>query len=308
MAATTQLALPTRAASPLALWHLLSLDAPTVAALWTLFLARASGVHLPIAAPAAMALAVWILYAADRILDARILDGRLLDARSNRSATHSSDLEARHYFHHCHRRAFLIGIAFTAALLATLLPRLDPTALRLYLAEGVLLAAWFLILHATPSAHRLPKEIAVGLFFSAAVFIPTIARAPALRPSLVPAAILLAALCSLNCLFIYKWEHTDAKREHPSRSLVTPNAKLAHATTRLALAHLSALTITLAIAAAALALLHTATPRPIPAAIALSTVFLLALDRSCTHLVPTHLRAAADLALLTPLLLLPFTR
>jgi len=304
VAATTQLALPTRAASPLALWHLLSLDAPTVAALWTFFLARASGVHLPLAAPAAMALAVWILYAADRLLDARILD-----ARGNRSRAHSSDLEARHYFHHRHRRPFLTGIALAVALLAALLPCLDPAALRLYLIEGILLAAWFLILHATPSAHRLPKELAVGLFFSAAVFIPAIARAPALRPALIPAAILFAALCSLNCLFIYKWEHNDAKWKPSGRiHSLASSTRPAHATTRLALAHLSALTIVLALAAASLALLHKSTPKPNPAACALSALLLLALDRNRTHLSLTHLRAAADLALLTPLLLLPFTR
>jgi len=298
VAATTQLALPVRAASPLALWHLLSLDAPTVAALWTWFIARANGVRLPFAASAAMALAVWILYAADRLLDARLLDTRSFDP--NRSdARDDSGLEARHLFHHRHRRAFSIGIALAAAALAALLPRLDPAAIRLYLVEGALLVAWFVILHATRNAHRLPKEIAVGLFFSAAVFIPTIARAPALRPSLVPAAVLLAALCSLNCLFIYKWEHTGA-----AHAAIEPRTQPAHATTRLALAHLPALAVIVAIAGSALALFQPAA-RPASAACALSAILLLALDRNRLRLSRTHLRAAADLALLTPLLFLP---
>jgi len=308
VAATTQLALPARAASPLARWHLLSLDAPTVAALWTWFIARCCHVRLPLTAPAAMALAVWILYALDRLLDARLLDARGLDAPHARL---TSGLEARHLFHHRHRRAFAIGIALAAAALACLLPTLDPTAIRLYLIEGALLVAWFLVLHTTPSGHRLPahrlpaqhlpaqhlpKEIVVGLFFSAAVFIPTIAREPGLRPTLLPAAILFAALCSLNCLFIYAWEHEGL------------DASLAHATTRLALARLPALAVAEVIATTALALFKPGAAKPVLAACALAAALLLILHRNRRRLSRNHLRAAADLALLTPLLALPFLR
>jgi len=287
VAATTQIAAQaTRSVSPLALWHLCSLDAPTVAALWTWFIARASHVLLSPAALLAMALAVWILYAADRLLDARHLN----DPRN--------ELEARHLFHHRHRRAFLIGITLAALALAAVLPSLPAPSIHLYLVEGALLIGWFLVLHATPVSHRLPKEIAVGLFFAAAVFIPTVAREPALRPGLLPAAALFAALCGLNCLFIYAWEHetpgTIAKRAHP--------------TTRLALAHLLALTILTAAVGAALALLHLSSSRLIPAACALAALLLLLLDRNRRQFSRTSLRAAADLALLTPILLLPFLR
>jgi hypothetical protein len=278
VATTTQIAVPARTATPIAMWHLLSLDAPTVAALWVWFIARASRIHLPLAAPAAMALAVWMLYAADRLLDA---------ARAP-----AGELEARHLFHHRHRRAFLIGIAAAATVLATLLPQLDPAAIGLYLSEGALLFAWFIILHATRSAHRLPKEIAVGLFFSAATFIPTVAREPSLRGTLLPAAILFAALCSLNCLFIYAWEHD------------IPSDANAHATTRLALSRLPALTITTAIAGAILTLLAPGPAKPIAAACTLTSVLLLALHRGRRNISRINLRAAADLALLTPLLLL----
>lgn len=287
MAATTQLALPARTAGPLALWHLLSLDAPTVAALWTWFIARANHIHLPPAAPAAMAITVWMLYATDRLLDARLLDAHGL------GAAQSDELEARHRFHHRHRRVFVPGIALAALILAALLPRLDPAAIRLYLFEGALLVAWFFVVHATRSARRLPKETAVGLFFSAAVFIPTVAREPGLRRELLPSAILFAALCSLNCLFIYAWEYR-------------PSARPPHATTRLALAHLPAITVAIATAGTALTLLTP--PNPIPAACALAATALLLLDRNRLRLTRTHLRAAADLALLTPILLLPFLR
>jgi hypothetical protein len=315
VASTAQLIAAKTTKNPLALWHLLSLDAPTVAALWTWFIARASHIRLPLASPAAMAIAVWMLYAGDRLLDVRLLDARTHGAPP-RSASLHHELEARHLFHHRHRRAFLYGIAFAATALAALLPHLNAAAIHLYFIEGALLFVWFLILHATHGAHRLPKEITVGLFFAAATFIPTVSRtpvahppfaqtpflpAPALHLALLPAAILFAALCSLNCLFIYAWEHPHAER---------PGAHLAqrpHATTRVALRHLTALSIC-AIIAAALTFFDTAVPKPIPAACALSAVLLLFLDRNRHRLPEVTLRAAADLALLTPVALLPFTR
>jgi hypothetical protein len=287
-----------RIRSPLALWHLLSLDAPTIAALWTWFIARENHIHLPVSSILAMAVAVWMLYAADRLMDARLMDARLLDAANE------EDLEARHYFHHRHRTAFLAGILLASIALAVLLPRLEPAALHLYLILGGLLAGYFILIHATPhaaaptkAAHRLPKEIAVGIFFAAAIFIPTVAGRPDLRAPLLPAAFLFAALCSLNCLFIYAWEH-------PRPNLSRP----AHATTRFALRHLPFLAISIALIAAALVFLaknHQA-PWPIPAACALSSTLLLLLHRRRRNIASITLRAAADLALVTPLLLLPF--
>jgi hypothetical protein len=287
---TTQIAAPTKAESPLALWHLLSLDAPTVAALWVWFIARSSHISLPLAVPAAMAIAVWILYVVDRLLDARGLEtGRAgLD-----------DLEARHAFHYRHRRLFRVGIALAAVGLAVLLPRLDARSMRLYLIEGGLLLVWFAILHATLSAHRLPKEMAVGLFFSAAIFIPTVAREPGLWASLLPAALLVGVLCSLNCLFIYAWEHaSDFHR----------TGRLAHPTTRFAVTHLYALTIAAVVGAFLIAIFGSALAKPAAAAFALSAGGLLALHCIRRRFSRNDLRAAADLALLTPILLLPFLR
>jgi hypothetical protein len=234
-----------------------------------------------------MALAVWILYAADRLLD------------SSRN-TASAQLEARHHFHRRHARAFVAGIAIAALALAAILPQLDHAAIRLYLIEGALLFVWFLILHATKSAHRLPKEIAVGIFFSAAIFIPTIARRPDFRQQLLPSAVLFAALCALNCLFIYKWEH-----EWP---LSPARSQPAHCTTHIAVAHISTLAISLIVVACFLIFSMPPTAKFIAAACALSTVSLLALNHQRLKISRTHIRACADLALLTPIVFLPFLR
>jgi len=272
--------------SLLGLWHLLSLDAPSVAAVWTIAVASAVGLHLPWESAAAMFVAVWVLYAADRLLDARPLPG----------GASPPEIEERHRFHHRHRRAFLTGIAISAFILIALLRRIDPPAMRLYALLATLLAAWFLIIHARPlpgdGAHRLPKELAVGIFFPAAVFIPTVARLPQLRLDLLPIAILLAALCSLNCLFLYAWEH-PGQRSH------------AHWSTRWATQHLVALTWTVAALSLVYCLLSTRLPsRPyvLTSCILASSLLLLLLHHLRSRIHPLHLRALADLVLLTPLI------
>jgi hypothetical protein len=288
VATTVQIATPASTASPLALWHLLSFDAPAVAALWVWFIARSQHLSLPMSSPIAMALAVWILYAADRLLDTRALD--------QPGASKLSEFEARHFFHHRHRRIFLIGISACAVALAGLLPHLDPRSIHLYLIEGAMLFAWFIVLHATHSADRLPKEIAVGLFFSAAVFIPTVAHDPGLRASLLTAAIAFATVCSLNCLFIYCWEHDDIALPGPAP----------HFTTRLAIARLPSLAIGILLAYIAIAVMQPSSSKLIALACMLSLLLMLLLHGQRKRMSRVHLRAAADLALLTPLLLIPF--
>jgi hypothetical protein len=240
-----------------------------------------------------MFLAVWMLYAADRLLDARPLPG----------GQTPPELEERHRFHHRHRRAFLIAIAISACVLVALLRELDPHAMRLYTLLATLLGAWFLIIHARPlpgdGAHRLPKELAVGIFFPAAVFIPTVARLPQLRLDLLPIAILLASTCSLNCLFLYAWEHPGQRPQ-------------AHWSTRWSTDHLVALTWTIAALSLLLILtsplldpsaqLHRGTTW-LTACILASGLLLLLLHHLRNRLDPIHLRALADLVFLTPLLL-----
>lgn len=284
----TEPAVKVRSATrPLVLWHLLSLDAPTVAALWTWFIAQTCHVRLPAAATLAMAFAVWMLYAADRLLDA--------------GSTRQDKLEARHIFHHRHRRAFLAGIIAASTALALLLPGLDSQSIHLYLILGGLVFGYFILIHAARGAHRLPKEIAVGICFAAATFIPTVARLPQLRLELLAPALLFAMLCSLNCLFIYAWEHPP---ENAAFVQVNPT----HAVTRIALRHLQAITIAVALASVALAAFDRFSPWQIPLATAIAAAFLLVLNHRRTAILPTTLRAAADFALTTPMLLIPFLR
>jgi hypothetical protein len=252
----------------LATWHLLSLDAPTVAAVWTVFVARSVGIRLPWVEPAAMFVAVWMIYAADRLLDTR-------------------DLEERHRFHHAHRGGFLGMIGVAALALLYLLHRIDARALHLYALLATLLGVWMLAIHARGvAARRLPKEVAVGLFFPAAVFIPTVARDPRLRASLLPVAVLFAGVCALNCLMLYAWEHPRDR-------------SFAHVTTRWATNHLGMLAGLLLAATAVGATLNRGGPA---LACGLSVALLWVLHQMRNRIGAVNLRAAADLVLLCPLL------
>ncbi|HEU4634717.1 MAG TPA: hypothetical protein VFS41_00955 [Edaphobacter sp.] len=229
---------------------------------------------------AAMAFAVWTLYAADRLLDA-------LSPGNDR-------LEARHHFHREHRVAFMTGIAAASVSLALLLPHIPEAAIRLYLVLGGLVFGYFIIIHAMRSAHRLPKEIAVGVCFAAATFIPTISRDPQLRLPLLGPAFLLAAVCSLNCLFIYAWEHAIGGGQSP------------HPVTAIALRYLVPLTLATSLASGIFAVVSGPAARLLYTSVCVAALALFALHLLRRHLSTLQLRAAADLALLTPLVLVAF--
>jgi hypothetical protein len=194
----------------------------------------------------------------------------------------------------------------------------------------LLIHAQPLLIHTRPlpngTPRRLPKELAVGLFFPAAVFIPTLAHttpsptalhllgwtAAWLRPTLLPAAALFACVCTLNCLYLYAWEHpTRVFRPSNFRAHASTHST-AHSTTRWATAHLTPLALlvlALSSAVAATCLPHHALTTGLPAlACALSAAALLLLNTLRRHISPLHLRAAADLVLLTPVLLLPLAK
>lgn len=267
-------------------WHLLSLDAPTVATVWTWFLARSFRAAVYPWTLAAMFLAVWILYAGDR----------LLDARAARSGV-ETELEERHYFHARHHRRFLVAIGVAVPLLCLALFDMPRRMLGAYVAMSLILAAWLAVIHTCARPARLPKEIAVGLFFASAVSLPALAHSPA-TASIAATTTCLALMASANCLYLLRWE--SRQQSH---------ASAAHPSARLALRHLAGLLLTallLCMTVAAATLPHRAEALP-AACCALSLCLLSLLDRNQQRFAPVTLRALADAVLLTPLLmLLPF--
>jgi hypothetical protein len=262
-------------------WHLLSLDAPTVAALWAWFFAHAMHLHFLPLQTFPLALATWLLYVGDRILDGL-------------HPGHGEQLRERHYFHARHRTAFLAAGSLLLALLAwSVATRMRPEALRdnLFIGLGTLL---YLIAVHRRHSPRLPKELAVAIIFAAATAVPAWSRIGFRlgKEQLAPAVLLFAGLCWVNCVGIEKWEAGEA-----------------HATTRWAGLHLRMIISMIALFALTAALF--APSRGLMAvylAAVLSSGLLFALDFRSAHFSPLHLRIAADAALLTPLAFLQLGR
>ena len=130
-----------RVVRALDLWHLCSLDAPTVSAVWVLFIGRCAGVPIGRCTPVAMFLAVWMLYAGDRLLDARFLRS------ASPAAAREAELERRHRFHHRHLAWFGRLLVASGAGLAGLAWRLPRATLEDETGLGVVLLLWLAVIH-----------------------------------------------------------------------------------------------------------------------------------------------------------------
>lgn len=260
------------------LWHLTSLDAPTVAVVWTLAFAWTQQIRLPLWLVTSLALAAWSVYIADRLLDARRA---------------STPLRVRHHFHWKHRR-FFIPTALTAAIVSIMLVmRSMPFAARernSVLAAAAL--AYFTSVHnpwypTTNRRHRrIPKELLVGVLFTLACAIPTLTRTGGFHPDLLLEILFFTLLAWLNCYAIEVWESSPVVE---ARSIFLYAMTLAGST----------LIATIVETAA-----HHSRSAAILGAASASAVLLAILDRNRRSLSPTTLRAAADIALLTPVALL----
>lgn len=271
-------AAPRPVEAPLALryWHLLSLDAPTVAVVWSLAFAWAAHVRLPLWLLILQILVVWAVYVGDR----------LLDARSSLRNRDGEDMRERHFFHWRHR-ALLAPLAIAAACAAAwvALHWMPFAAEERDSLLGVASLAYFTRVHSSNTHAGLrrfsSKEFLVGSLFTAGCALPAWSRTTG-SLFLIP-VLFFAALAWLNCRSIEEWEADIAAAP------IAPRA----------------LTIAAAGACAALFLLHAA-PRSaaLLATGAASALLLALLDRNRHRVSAVLLRAAADLVLLTPIALL----
>jgi hypothetical protein len=270
------------APAPLALWHLASLDAPTVAVVWALGFAWVARVRLPPWGPVLLGLVAWSVYVGDR----------LLDARAGLRSPELHQLRERHFFHWRHRYTMLplavaAGLAAGGIVLAFMpLKARTPNSL---LAVAAL--AYFSGVHAGRRLPRLvTKEFLVGVIFTAGCALPAWLRLRGHGGEMWPLAALavyFAALAWLNCHAIGRWE---AEMDRGGAAGVQPlGAALALAGLLLAAWALNG---------------HPRMAAMLVAGAA-SAVLLALLDRKRSYLTPLTLRALADLVLLTPLLLLP---
>jgi len=266
-----------------AYWHLSSLDAPTVAVVWSCAFAASASVKLPLYAPLALALVTWTIYVGDRLLDVR---------RAQRGGCPGA-LRDRHWFHARHAPALLAGLGAAALTLAWVVVRgLSDGIIRRELFLAAFVIVYFAAIHLPVSRlaalRQSPsKEAIVGLIFSFAVAIP--AATFALHPAdqLIP-ALCFAALCGLNCLAIESAEGPDSDRADSMMQCELFLVVLAMVSLGLALSRLAS------------------SPPFLFLSIAFSASLLAVLCRIRNRMLPLTFRVAADAVLLTPILFVPW--
>lgn len=279
-------------AAPAALhfWHLASLDAPAVAAVWSLAFAWIVRARLPLWVLALQVLVVWTVYVGDRLLDARAGLRRW-------TRTSQNELRERHFFHWRHRQIFApLAVVAAVAAAGIVLHWMPIGARERDSVLAVASLAYFTRVHAGSGDGRrmaiqrmaiqrivarriFSKELLVGVLFTAGCVLPVWSRARCFALALP--LVFFAALAWLNCRAIERWEGG--------------RSGIARAARRTACAGL--------IASAAIAF---AEPRSaeLLAAGACSALLLAWLDSRREHITAVTLRALADLVLLTPLFLL----
>jgi hypothetical protein len=178
------------------LWpNLLSLDAPLVAVLWQILFARCFHADVSTLAAVILVLAVWLIYAADRVLDARDESIRL----------------PRHEFYRRHWRGVLpvwaavLGIAGWLAWTRLPSPMFRQGSILL---AGV--ALYFAAVHVAPEALRKawPKEAAVAVLFALGASLAAWNHLRSVEDA-VP-ILLFSCLCWINCAAIDQWERNES--------------------------------------------------------------------------------------------------
>jgi hypothetical protein len=259
-------------------WHVFSLDAPTVAAVWAWSFAHGFQLQLPVFSIAILTLGTWIIYISDRLMDG----WRTL---------RPSEMRERHHFHFRHRYRLLIaGGCISAVLLWLIVEHMSVPARREDTILFLIALAYFITIHFWPPNLRVdfPKEFAVGSIFAAATAVPAWSRLQRHPLALIGAIILFAILCWLNCSGIERWENPE-RSQHRNFRFVLMAMMICSISGLLAAYHS-----------------HSRATQ-LYAAEAVSAGLLLSLDSSQLKFTPIALRIAADLALLTPLLILPWS-
>ncbi len=269
------------------LWpNVLSLDAPLVAVIWQLLIAHSMGVRLNPSEPLVLGLAVWVIYIADHLIDT-------LRPAAGEWEPHRKLFYRRHW-----NTALALGIAVGSVLLACVIRLLWAATLRVGLELSVAVAAYFSLLHLTPSRWRTlwPREVAVAVLFTSGTFGAVWLGNGGNITTLVAPAVIFTLLCWANCSIIETAEWQASGK--PESAAPNPVA-------RWAAEHLSEVGIGIALIAGVfgVTLLQ---PGPLAIAGLLSGAALLILGVYREAISTRFVSAAADLALCSPLVVLAF--
>jgi uncharacterized membrane protein YsdA (DUF1294 family) len=265
--------------------NLLSLDAPLVAVAWSYIFARTwRADYHPWEAYVSLGLVVWVIYVMDRLLDASLLTGS------------SRKLQARHEFHHKHRKCFTIGAIIAGLTALVLVISYMPSSIYHYiLIGGVVVAGFFgLSMLSSQEADEIPhtKNILAGIGFAfgtatmAHVYLP---GRDVYEMLMSPLFISFTVLCVLNISAIDFWQHSRRASDVETK-----------ASDELALT----VPLTLLGAAALIFALrdHEMAVRPFFYAILSGAALLQVLNRSRSRFSLDALRVLADMAVLLPFL------
>jgi hypothetical protein len=243
------------------LWpNLLSLDAPMVALLWQILFARCFHARVELLPSVLLVLAVWLIYAADRTIDAWT----------------GACARPRHEFYRRHWRALLpLWILALAAGSALAWARLTAEMLFCGITLATVVVVYFVLLHL--GVFQKTKEAAVAVLFALGA---TLSAWPNVRTAVdIEAIALFSCLCWINCVAIEHWESAGEPR--------WPIAAAAGV-----------------VALAAMRLLFAGRP-VLGLAVAVSALAFVLLDCARRRFSRDALRVLADVALLSPLFLLP---
>jgi hypothetical protein len=270
--------------TPWWLWpNLLNLDSPLLAVIWQEQFARVAGVSLGWGERVLLFCCTWVVYCADRALDADESGGKTETAR------HAIQLK---------RKPVWLGVS-AAVLLVAIVLGVTKLNSRAWLGGGVVLcftAVHFCAAHWWPALRSRfwPKEWHVGFVFSVGCALLVWSSEPSAWPSLLLPMLGFGALCAMSCSHITVWEVVTADRDDPG-SLLNTHPRFVR--------RMSWFDITLGL----LAMMAAAAPgqaagQHAMAAVGISALGLAWLHDRCDRFSAEFLRAMADFSLYSPLL------
>ena len=272
--------------SPVVWLNLLCLDAPIVAVAWQWIFAWTFGAHLTPSLRALLFLTAWLIYLGDRFADTVRLPA-------------GSPISLRHAFCRDHMVGWWVGVVVIFVVDVFLAIRsLDLQMLLLGGTLAALCGLYLFVNHSVGGRWRpFPlKEKAVGILFAAGTTLGVVGQLPGLTISFGVAVLLFAILCTYNCLSIAAWER-ELDAAQGKASFLTGWPAVARA--------LQPIGYAIALAALFFAFFWR---HAFPLGLCLAaSALLLARLNVAEDLARDSRSAAADLVLLTPLLVLFFS-
>jgi len=269
--------------TPWWLWpNLLNLDSPLLAVIWQEQFARVAGVSLGWGDRTLLFCCTWLVYCADRALDAAG------SAAETETARHAIQRRGRPIWLGVAAVVFVVALGLAVATLNA----------RAWAGGGVVLVftvAHFAATHRWPSlrCRFWPKEWHVGFVFSLGCVLQVWSVASGAWPGLLLPVLGFGALCALSCSHITAWEQLATDREDHG-SLLNAHPGFVR--------RLSWLGIALGLLALVAAALGQGAGQQAMAAVGISVLGLSWLHDRRERFSNRFLRAMADFGLYTPLL------